>query len=71
MVIPSRAQNEAGEYTDEVSFHIKSAVVLEATAAWIFQAEFEVEAEAEFKAGLPTLAAFVLANPYFAAGELM
>ena len=71
MVIPSRARNEAGEYTDQVSFHIKSAVVLEATAAWVFQAEFEVEAEAEFKAGLPTLAAFVLANPYFAAGELM
>ena len=46
-------------------------MVLEATAAWVFQAEHEVEAEHEFKAGLPTLAAFVLANPYFVAGELL
>lgn len=70
MAIPSRAENAAGEYTDEVSVRIEAAIVLEGTLAFVCHAEYEVEAECEIKAGLPTLAAYLLGNPYLLAGEL-
>lgn len=71
MAIPSRAQNEAGEYTDQVSVRIHSALVLEATVGWVCQAEYEVEFDYEAKAQMVTLAAYLIGNPYFLAGELL
>jgi hypothetical protein len=71
MVVPSRGTDATGQPTEEVSFRLQGAVVVELGAAWVFKGEHEFEFEHEFSAGLPTLAAFVLSNPYFLAGELV
>jgi hypothetical protein len=70
MCTPSRAKDANGEDTEEVTFFLQAAVVLEITLCWVFTAEVTAEIEKKITVGLPTFAAFARGNPLLLAGEL-